>query len=287
MGSSGCENKIKKVIKMKCKINELSINYEVIGEGKPVVMIHGYYPDHRLMAGCMEPVFRNKAGYKRIYLDLPGMGESDSAEWITDSDKMLQIIIDFINKVLPDENFLLAGQSYGGYLSRGIIYKMQERVDGVALICPLILPDFAKRNVPEHIVIAKNKALLSELSPVDAEDFDSSVVMQSRRIYERYQNEVMCGVNIANSLFLQTLQKNGYAFSFDIDGSMPLFKKPALMLLGRQDSCVGYKDAWNILENYPRATFAILDGAGHNLQIEQQETFTSLMHGWLSMAAIL
>ena len=31
------------------------------------------------------------------------------------------------------------------------------------------------------------------------------------------------------------------------------------MLLGRQDSSVGYKDAWSILDNYPRGTFAVLD----------------------------
>jgi len=53
------------------------------------------------------------------------------------------------------------------------------------------------------------------------------------------------------------------------------------MLLGRQDSGVGYKDAWSILDNYPRATFAVLDRAGHNLQIEQEELFNSLVSEWL------
>jgi pimeloyl-ACP methyl ester carboxylesterase len=66
---------------MKCKIKNISINYEILGTGKPVLMIHGYYPDHRLMAGCMEPVFSARAGYKRIYFDLPGMGISESDAW--------------------------------------------------------------------------------------------------------------------------------------------------------------------------------------------------------------
>ena len=59
------------------------------------------------------------------------------------------------------------------------------------------------------------------------------------------------------------------------------FNKPTLILLGRQDSSVGYKDAWSILDNYPRATFAVLDKAGHNLQIEQVEVFNSLVNEWL------
>jgi len=266
---------------MECKIKNLSINYEIIGEGKPIVIIHGYYPDHRLMIGCMEPIFRVNDGYKRIYIDLPGMGKSESAEWINNSDIMLDILIEFIEKFIPDEKFLLVGESYGGYLTRGIVYKMQDRIDGVALICPLIIPEYSKRNVPDHIVLVKDDILLAKLTSEEAEDFNSSVVVQSEKIYKRYQNEIMSGVNIANGDFLQSLMKNGYGFSFEVDKINKKFDKPTLMLLGKQDNCVGYKDAWNVLENFPRATFTILDKAGHNLQIEQEELFNSLINEWL------
>ena len=266
---------------MQCKIKNVSINYEVIGEGKPVVMIHGYYVDKKVMAGCMEPIFSVKEGYKRIYIDLPGMGKSESADWIINSDIMLEIVIDFIEKIIPNENFLIAGNSYGGYISRGVIYKMADRIDGIVLICPLIIPDYKNRNLPEHIVLVKDNILLSKLAQEEAEDFNSSMVVQSERIYERYQNEIMAGVKIANSEFLQGIMKNGYGFSFDVDKVNKALDKPALILLGKQDSCVGYKDAWNILENFPRATFAILDRAGHSLQIEQEEVFNSLISEWL------
>ena len=173
---------------MECKIKNLSINYETIGEGKPIVMIHGYYPDNRLMMGCMEPIFRVNDGYRRIYIDLPGMGKSESAEWINNSDIMLDIVIEFIEKVIPDEEFLIVGESYGGYLTRGVVYKMQNRINGVALICPLIIPEYSKRNVAEHVVLVKDDILLSKLTSEEAEDFNSSVVVQSEKIYERYQN---------------------------------------------------------------------------------------------------
>ncbi|MBU3143824.1 alpha/beta fold hydrolase [Clostridium sp. CF012] len=266
---------------MQCKMKNISINYEMIGNGKPIVMLHGYYVDHRLMTGCMEPIFKSKVGYKRIYLDLPGMGKSEGAEWITSSDDMLDIIISFIEKIIPNENFLLVGQSYGGYLSRGLIHKMANRIDGVLLICPLIIPDYEKRSVEEHVVLVKDDKLLSKLTTEDAEDFNSGFVVQSEKIYERNKNEIMTGVEIADNTFLQRLQQNGYALSFDVDKINKKVDKPTLILLGKQDDCVGYKDAWNILENYPRATFAILDGAGHSLQIEQEKIFNSLINDWL------
>jgi len=34
---------------MECKIKNISINYEVIGSGKPVIMLHGSPVDHRLI----------------------------------------------------------------------------------------------------------------------------------------------------------------------------------------------------------------------------------------------
>lgn len=44
---------------------------------------------------------------------------------------------------------------------------------------------------------------------------------------------------------------------------------------------VGYRNAWEILENYPRGTFAVLDRSGHFLEVEQEGLFQSLAGEWL------
>ena len=72
-----------------------------------------------------------------------------------------------------------------------------------------------------------------------------------------------------------------YAFSFSVDQLLVPFEKPSLIFTGRQDAGVGYKDAWNFLEQYPRATFVVLDMAGHALQIEQETLFNALVHEFL------
>ena len=94
---------------MECIIGDLSVYYDVMGSGRPILMIHGYTVDHRLMSGCMEPVFRGRDGYRRIYVDLPGMGKTRSGKAITNSGAMLDVLLQFIDKVIPDECFLLAG----------------------------------------------------------------------------------------------------------------------------------------------------------------------------------
>lgn len=46
-------------------------------------------------------------------------------------------------------------------------------------------------------------------------------------------------------------------------------------------SLSGYRDAWGILEKYPRATFAVLDRAGHGVAGEQPVLFEALVGDWL------
>jgi pimeloyl-ACP methyl ester carboxylesterase len=51
--------------------------------------------------------------------------------------------------------------------------------------------------------------------------------------------------------------------------------------MGRQDHVCGYREAYQLLDNYPRASFAILDGAGHVLPFEQKTLFRALVSEWL------
>jgi len=105
--------------------------------------------------------------------------------------------------------------------------------------------------------------------------------MPNRRNWEPVRDEIFSGVQLADSAFLERLRANGYTFSFPVDSLEKPFEKPTLILTGRQDATVGYQDAWDIIENYPRATFAVLDAAGHILQIEQERLFEELVCEWL------
>lgn len=265
---------------MECQLKNITVHYEMYGEGHPMIALHGAAPDHRSISGCLEPIFEHRSGWQRIYPDLPGMGQTPGKEWITNSDQMLDIVLDFMDQVIPGQRFAVAGDSYGGYLARGVIYRKPAVVDGLLLICPVIVADHAKRSVPPHVTLVKDPELLASLELGAREEFESFAVVQSQRIWERTRDEIIAGISIADEDFLTRLQTHGYLFSFDVDAAPP-FQKPTLILVGRQDAMVGYRDAWEILENYPRGTFAVLDRAGHNLQIEQETLFNALVNEWL------
>lgn len=267
---------------MNCKIDDVNIYYEDIGQGKPIIMIHGYSTDHRLMTECMEPIMQEHREYRRIYIDLPGMGQSGYADWIDSTDDILNIVLKFIDTIIPNSHFLLAGESYGGYISRGIIYKRKELIDGVLFICPVIIAESQQRNRPPHSALIQDQKFLSSLPSDEVKKFQKCFVVQNAETYRRYKAEIQSGIYLAHHEFLHKI-KQKYSFSFNVDQKKYAeFYEPTLFLLGHQDSCVGYQDAWNVIENYPRATFAILDIAGHNLQIEQVKLFQYLVNDWIT-----
>src|SRR5260221_13772523 len=96
----------------------------------------------------------------------------------------------------------------------------------------------------------------------------------------RSVRELLAEVQIADHPFNDRLEEAG-PFSFDVDTLPAPFGRPTLIITARQDHLCGYRDAWDLLDNYPRATFAVLDLAGHFVNIEQDALCQTLMREWL------
>ncbi len=266
---------------MFCELEGLNVYYESYGEGTPILNIHGYGIDHHVMSNCMEPILTNRPGWQRIYLDLPGMGQTKAPKWLKNSDQMLDVVVKFCDKVMHGRRFLVAGESYGGYLARGLAFKIPQRLDGVLLICPVIIPDKARRELPPRTVFVRDEQLLATIEPSERKLFERMLVLQDRRRWDRFQRDILPGVKARDADFNQWLIYNGYGFSFDVDRIEHPFEKPSLVLAGRQDASVGYKNALGIMDNYPRGTFAVLDRAGHGLEVEQEVVFNCMVGEWL------
>jgi pimeloyl-ACP methyl ester carboxylesterase len=266
---------------MECKLSKLTMFYKSIGKGRPILMLHGWPLDHRAMVGAMEPIFKRRPGWRRIYPDLPGMGKTTGEGWIETQDHMLDVVCEFVDHVIGEEQFAIAGLSYGGYLARGIIHSRAKSVIGLALIVPAMNTVGESRDVPSHITLVEDASALEGLSPDEAESIQRMTVIQSRRQTEQWKVDIFPAVEVADHAFLGRLEKAGGFSSFDVGRLPSPFPGPALFLMGRQDASVGYRDAWKILEDYPRATFAILDRAGHCLTMEQEGLFHALVNEWL------
>ena len=150
----------------------------------------------------------------------------------------------------------------------------------MALLCPVIVAEPEGRDLPPRTVLVSDPCLLASLDPAEAELFSSIAVVQDRDNWERFRDEVLPGIRVAETTFLHRIGQR-YGYSFDVDALPQPFSKPVVILAGRQDSRVGYRDAWRLLKNFPRATFAVLDRAGHNAHNEQPQLVQAALGDWL------
>jgi pimeloyl-ACP methyl ester carboxylesterase len=270
---------------MWCDLDDLRLWYEIRGTGTPIVFLHGWTMDHRDELFEYEPIFAERPGWLRLYPDLPGMGKTASRDWIDSQDRYLEIVLRFLDHVLHGQRFVLAGTSAGAYLARGVVHRRAQLIDGLLLKVPMIVPNAARREVPRFQPLITDEKIMAALSAAEREELKEALV-QSPDYLEAFKRKLRSQVQpaqqIADNPRLEAIRRDPdkYTFSFDVDSTEP-FKAPALIISGRQDTIVGYRDAWKILDNFPRATFAVIDRADHGLPIDQPKLFHALVNEWL------
>ena len=206
-------------------------------------MLHGWTLDHTAMLHAFEPVFKERNGWKRIYVDLPGMGQSEPQESIQDTDGILGAVLDLVDQIIPNQPFIVCGYSYGGLIVRGLAHSRREWVHGMLLLAPVVIAKPEKREVGQHQSFQRDQALFTKLSPEDVSEFELSMVVQGEREWHRFREKIWMPLKRANSSFLNRVRENGYGFSCDIDRNSDPFAHPVLIITGRQDDVVGFQDA--------------------------------------------
>jgi len=264
---------------LSCSLSNATIKYETLGEGSPLIVLHGAGPiDHQYMMYDFEPLFRQRSGWRRIYIDLPGHGQTLWPEWVSSPDQIIDLLCEFIDHTIPDRPFTLAGLSWGGALSLGILNRRAEMVEGIFLSVPAVIMDRSKRTLPDQINLIQDPEFVAELQE-DEKWITEYLVVQDSTFLNRLREQIF-SVDRKNAKLGVDLDLRQAQFSYNAD--QIYFDKPTLILSGRQDRAVGYKDSWDLLENFPRATYAVLDRAGHFLSIEQRTLMQALINEWLN-----
>lgn len=101
------------------EIGGIKINYDVRGQGEPVLLLHGWGANIKLFDNLMSLL---AAKYQVFALDMPGFGESmePPAPWCVDD------YTDFVLKFIEEQGIkkaTLLGHSFGGR----VIIKMLSR----------------------------------------------------------------------------------------------------------------------------------------------------------------
>jgi pimeloyl-ACP methyl ester carboxylesterase len=260
------------------------LNHKILGHGRPIVILHGVTLDHRHMVEILEPAFEGLQGWKRIYVDLPGHGNSPPQDSIRAQDDLLAAVNAFVSEIIGDDPFALVGLSRGSYIARGLLHHCPDRVTGAALIVPGGNPSSPNPR-PEHQVLEPDPTIRPELPEDEIWVFDNFSVVQRRDIVQKRRAILKPAMKLHDQA-QEARVKAAFEFSFADSEEKMVFDRPSLIVAGLQDSMSGHLDSIDLLHRFPRATLAVLDAAGHGLAFERPDVFTALVRDWLMRLAV-
>lgn len=251
---------------------------QVLGEGLPLVVIHGFGVDHRIMLPLEDAI--EESGWQRIYIDLPWTeGNADSSN-ASSADQVAQGALDDIHECLGDRPFAVIGNSFGGMIARYVAHERRDQVLGLATLAGVYEPTHQARILPRRQVVREDASVLA-LAGQARDDYEEMAVVQSQTTLEAFTRYALPGLRGANQTILEQVAEQ-YALSVEPEIAHPApFEAPSLHLFGRQDHVTGYEDGWKLRDHYVRGTYAVLDSAGHNAHLERPELTAALVKDWL------
>lgn len=132
---------------MNIEVNDIDIYYEVYGEGKPIILLHGNSETHEIFDRLIE---RLKNNYKVYAIDSRCHGKSEKTEEIS-YDLMAVDMIEFIKKLKIDKP-IVYGFSDGGIIGLLVAIKQPKLLSKLIISGAILNPNGMSRSM---LIISK------------------------------------------------------------------------------------------------------------------------------------
>lgn len=246
------------------------LNYRVIGNGYPVVFIHGFLESNNMWKDLL-PSLSNH--YRCILIELPGHGESKHFECktIPQFAQYVRAIID----TLAIANFDIIGHSLGGYVSVELIHQLESFEGKLVLLNSHPWADSASKKEERTRVIdvvQKNKEL-----------FIKTAIPNLFRNEHDHKREVESLVNDALKMETTAIVNALIAMRDREERTnvMSTLSSNALVIQGRYDHLIPYEK----MEAYASSNsinYTLLNDAGHMAHIETKAEVLNTILGYLT-----
>lgn len=250
------------------------IAYEVLGQGPPVVLVHGV----GYARWGWEPVVAPLADdFLVVTLDNRGVGASDAPLGPYSARQLAGDVIAVLDDV-GLERAHVVGTSLGGMVAQEMALGWRERVRGLVLACTtpgglgaFPMPDPTVRLLAEAWSLPPDVALRRFVENALAPDVAPELV---ERIFRRRLEHPPSPAG------WQAQAAAGASFdAFDRVGEI---EAPTLVLHGTGDAVVDHRNAELLAERIPGARLELLPGAGHLFFWEQPDWFVARVKEFLA-----
>jgi pimeloyl-ACP methyl ester carboxylesterase len=245
-------------------IDGLNINYIDEGDGKHVLLLHGWGGSIQTMM----PIFNIlKDKFRVVIVDLPGFGKSDIPKKPWDSCDYAECINKFIKK-LNLKGLILFGHSHGGRISIILAGKYN-------IVKKLILIDSAgiipKRKAEYYIKVYCFKLLKKIYLMLPAKNKEEKL----DKFYKRFGSQ---DYRDSEGVMRQTMVK---VINDNLLSLLALIKAPTLLIWGENDEDTPPYMGEIMEKSIPDSGLVILKGAGHYSYVDNYNQFRAVINVFL------
>ena len=231
---------------METIINNKKINYEIEGEGKPIILLHGWLASLE----TMKPLQKHLAKSFKVYnVDIIGFGKSDLPDNPLSSNDFGDFLNEFI-KLLNIENPILIGHSNGGRTIINYAGRNLGKINKIVLIDSAGIKP--KRHIDYYFKIYTYKLAKKILKIFPNKFKDYREKMLKKFGSDDYKNSPEVLRKTMNIILNEDQRK-----------IMPNIKAPTLLIWGDKDTATPLEDAKKMEKLIPNSGIAVLEGASH------------------------
>ena len=241
---------------METSINGAKVNYQVFGEGKPFLILHGWGSSSDKWVPIAEKI--SERGFKVIVPDLPGFGMSDALTTVWSSNNYINWIEAFV-KELKIRDFCLLGHSFGGALAVKFAIKYPQEVKKLFLVAAASV---RRRTTP--------KSFLKNISKwIKKLSFIPYYSLFRKAFYKFI-------IRKSDYPYVEGLMKETFknVISDDLAQFTGFIRIPTVIIWGDKDKSTPVEDAYFMNEKIKNSKLFIIQGAGHILYKECPEVLT-------------
>lgn len=256
------------------EVNGKSVHYHDRGAGVPLVLLHGFPLDARIM---LEVASRLEGDARTIVPDLPGFGQSSYVGPLT-MDSLADDVHELLHRVgaLP---CVLGGLSMGGYVSLAFAARHADALRGLILIDTRADPDGdeQRRNRERFAALAGEQGVQPIIDAMLPRMFAERTRRDRPEIVQRV-TAMMSACPPATAAAASLAMRD----RADHTGTLQRLAAPLLLVYGRHDLSTPPSVGEALAQAARHATLRVIDDAGHLSPIEQPAAVADAIRAFLA-----
>jgi 3-oxoadipate enol-lactonase len=258
-------------------MSESRLNFSSQGDGRSVVLLHGFPFDSRVWSEQMAAL---PSVAHVVALDLPGFGKSPAVPATIEPsmDEYAKSIASTAGNLRLGK-IVLVGHSMSGYIALAFARRYPEMLAGLVLVTTKPAADSKKAREGRKSLAAKVREIgaAATVSAMGAKLVAAATNERDPRILDRAK-EIMLDQSIEGIVAaLSAMARRPSSTS-----SLGNIRVPTLVIRGEEDALMPTRSVNSLARGIPGARLEVMRGAGHLPMMETPDQFNTALQSFLT-----